>query len=50
MCEINVGFKDERLCLLFLHAPGQCTIHREMERLGTVRALALNPDNQLLVT
>lgn len=50
MREIHIGFKDERVRLLFLHAPGQIAIHSKVERLAAVGALALDLDHQWLVT
>jgi len=48
--EINVRFKDERGRLVFLHAPGQLTVHHKVERLAAVRALTLNLDHQWFIT
>ena len=50
MSKINVGIKNERDRLVFLHTPDQFTIHREVERLAAMRAFALNPDRQLFVS
>ena len=50
MREINIGFKDERFRLLFLHAPFKRAGQREVKRLAAVRALALDLDHQRFVT
>ena len=50
MREIHIGFKDERVRLLFLHAPGQFAIHCKVERSAAVRALAFDFDHQWFVT
>ena len=50
MREIHIGFKDERSRLLFLHLPGQLTVHHKVQRLAAVGALALDLDYQRFVT
>ena len=50
MREIDIGFKDERVRFLFLHAPGQFAVHHKVKRLAAVRALALDLDHQWFVT
>ena len=50
MCEINIGFKDERVRLLLLHAPCQIAVYHKAERLVAVGALALDFDHQWFVT
>ena len=50
MREINIGFKDERIRLLFLHAPFKRAGQPDVQRLAAVRALALDLDHKWFVT